>query len=66
MKKFSIALILACFIFSANAQNVTMESVCEQLSQHTHTTGNFEQIKVIKKMKNRKIKSYGTFIFSTE
>lgn len=66
MKKFSIALILACFIFSANAQNVTMESVCKQLSQHTHTTGNFEQIKVIKKMKNRKIKSYGTFIFSTE
>lgn len=66
MKKGIFTLIFACFAFSAFAQNVTMESVLNQLSQHEYTTGNFEQIKIISKMKNRKIKSYGTFIFSKD
>lgn len=66
MKKTIIAVLSALFVLvSVNAQSLTFDSVCANLSKHPNMTGNFIQIKTINAV-NRALKSNGTFIFSLE
>lgn len=62
--------ILACFaaVFvsaALSAGELTFQSVCKQLSARPNMTGNFTQVKTIKKA-GRELKSSGTFIFSLD
>ncbi|MBQ0040219.1 MAG: outer membrane lipoprotein carrier protein LolA [Treponema sp.] len=47
------------------AQKITVESVCADLAKNTITKGDFTQEKTVGK-NNRKLKSNGKFIFSTD
>lgn len=47
------------------AQETSFKSVCTKLAEHPNMTGNFTQVKTIKKI-NRNLNSSGTFIFSLD
>lgn len=53
-----------CFA-QQSSQNTAFKQVCESISAHKITKGNFNQTKVIKKI-GREIKSSGTFIVSVD
>ena len=63
MKKVSAFFALLFFTFLTFAQNISMESICAELSKNKITKGNFIQEKTITKTGNV-LKSSGNFIFS--
>ena len=64
MKKLTIFAGLLLFTFtSIFAQNLTLESVCKNLSERPNTTGDFVQTKTIQ-ANGRKLTSSGKFILS--
>ncbi|MFC2603167.1 MAG: outer membrane lipoprotein carrier protein LolA [Treponema sp.] len=64
MKKyFSVVLFMSCVFMYA--QETSFKSVCTKLAEHPNMTGNFTQVKTIKKI-NRNLNSSGTFIFSLD
>lgn len=64
MKKyFSVILFMSCIFMYA--QETSFKSVCTKLAEHPNMTGNFTQVKTIKKI-NRNLNSSGTFIFSLD
>ena len=70
MKIFRALILLFTFAFlpsiSISAQsNSDFSTVCKNLSEHKITKGNFNQIKMIKKLK-REIKSSGIFLISVD
>ena len=58
-------MICVSFSFAQVSSSESFEQVCKNISSHKITKGNFNQIKVIKKLK-REIKSSGTFIVSSK
>lgn len=62
-KSFLAAAVL--FTLTASGFSASMETVCQGLAAHPHTTGDFTQIKKIKNS-SRSLKSSGNFIFSLE
>lgn len=65
MKKIFIGLIITFFVSGLFAQNLSIQSICEGLSKHPNTTGDFIQIKTIN-ANGRQLKSSGNFIISVE
>ena len=63
MKKVSAFFALLFFTFLTFAQNISMESICAELSKNKITKGNFIQEKTITKT-GKVLKSSGNFIFS--
>src|SRR5574344_3031793 len=58
-----LLLLAASSVFADDG--LSFDKVCAQLAQHPNTTGNFTQVKTIRK-RNRSLKSSGTFIFSLD
>ena len=63
MKKVSAFFAMLFFTFLTFAQNISMESICAELSKNKITKGNFIQEKTITKT-GKVLKSSGNFIFS--
>jgi len=63
MKKSLVLGLLLTFAFSLAAESLSLKSVCQGLSKHPNTTGDFTQIKTIN-ANGRQLKSYGRFIIS--
>lgn len=61
MKKSIILSLLLTVAFCLNAENLTLKTVCQELSKNPNSTGDFTQIKTIN-ANGRQLKSYGTFI----
>lgn len=63
MKKVSAFFVILFLTFLTFAQNISMESICAELSKNKITKGNFIQEKTITKT-GKVLKSSGNFIFS--
>ena len=63
MKKVSAFFVILFLTFLTFAQNISMESICAELSKNKITKGNFIQKKTITKT-GKVLKSSGNFIFS--
>ncbi len=57
--------LFCCFSLHAQGRNVQFDSVCQGLTAHSVTSGNFTQVKRSASM-DRELKSSGNYIFSHE
>ena len=64
-KTLILAFIITSLSISGFTQSLSLESVCESLSSHPNTTGDFAQTKTLQ-ANGRKLKSSGKYIICTE